>query len=151
MLYQPGYKMYKIFISIVIIHFIEHLTQLYQLYILQWARPECLGLISLRYPWLMRSEWLHYSFALYMVIGLTYFGYKANNKKWWRTSLVLQHYHYIEHLILLSQALIGIPMIERISLGSFIMPRLELHFFYNLMVLIPMLLGVMTNDKKANV
>lgn len=92
--------MYKVFISIVVIHFIEHLTQLYQLYVLHWTRPECLGLISLRYPWLMRSEWLHYSFALYMAVGLTYFGYKATNKKWWRISCLLQDYHHVEHLIL---------------------------------------------------
>jgi hypothetical protein len=143
--------MYKVFIGIVVIHFIEHLTQLYQLYILHWARPECLGLISLRYPWLMKSEWLHYSFALYMLVGLSYFSYKASNKKWWRTALILQHYHHIEHLILLSQALVGIPMIERVSLGSFIMPRLELHFFYNLIVLIPMLLGVFTNDRRKTI
>lgn len=134
--------MYKVFIGVVVLHFLEHLTQMYQLYILHWPRPECLGLISLRYPWLMKSEWLHYAFALYMLIGLSYFSYKASKKKLWNVALILQHYHHFEHLLLLSQAFIGIPMIERLSLGSSIMPRLELHFCYNLMVLIPMILSI---------
>lgn len=133
---------YNIFIAIVIIHFLEHVVQLYQLYILDWPRPQCLGLLSLNFPWLMTSEWLHYLFAYVMLWGLIEFKDKALNKKWWNTAKYLQYYHYLEHMILLLQMMRGIPFAERISIGGLFFPRMELHFFYNLMIIIPMMLAL---------
>lgn len=138
--------MFNLFILIVAIHFIEHLAQIYQLYNLAWARADCLGLLGLINPNLIKREWLHYGFAFYMLVGLYYI--KINSKKsyWWNVAFNLQMFHYIEHLILISQALNGISMSNRISIGSFLMPRIELHFMYNLIVMIPILIAI--NERK---
>jgi hypothetical protein len=88
----------------------------------------------------MRSEWLHYTHALFMLAGLYYFKDQARSWRWWTTTLLLQQYHHLEHLILLLQALIRVNLLNSpvpISLGQLWFPRLELHFAYNLMVLVP--------------
>lgn len=126
------------------LHFSEHIAQLIELYVLKMPRPECLGLLGLFYPYLMHSEWLHYAHALLMLAGLYYFKHEASLYSWWITTVWLQQYHHLEHLILLTQAIIGINLLNSpkpISIGQLWFPRLELHFAYNLIVLIPMILA----------
>lgn len=138
--------MFYLFLLIVSIHFIEHISQIYQLYNLHWARADCLGLLGLLNPALIKSEWLHYGFALYMLVGLYYLKINSKKQYWWNVAFNLQMFHYIEHLILISQSLNGIPMPDRISIGSFLMPRIELHFMYNLIVMIPIMIAI--NERK---
>jgi len=142
---------YFLFLIIVLIHFCEHLAQVYQLYFLNWPRLDCLGLIGLKYPLLIQNELLHYFFAIYMLVGMNYFYYKVTNKFWWNVGIGIQTYHYLEHVILLNQWLNKIPLKDRISIGSFLLPRLELHFVYNLIVSLCMLLSIFAFKKKTNV
>lgn len=128
-----------IFLLITFAHFAEHLVQMAQLYVLKKARNQSLGLIGSIFPALMKSELLHFFYALIMLIGLYYLGKKYKLGKWWRLSCQLQSYHFIEHLILLIQAIFRF---QKTGIGGLIFPRIELHFFYNLMVLIPMLIGL---------
>jgi hypothetical protein len=131
----------KYFVGICIAHFAEHLGQIIELYVLGWSRPDCLGLLGLWQPWLMRSEWLHYLYALFMLIGL-YLLKRQVKSRWWTTTIYLQQFHHLEHLLLLRHALIGVAMVNRTSIGGAFFPRLELHFFYNLVVMIPMMIAL---------
>jgi hypothetical protein len=128
----------KLFMTICILHFAEHVTQLIELYVLHWSRPDCLGILGMFYPWLMRSESLHLAYALYMLWGLYHFRLKVNNH-WWFTAINLQKYHLVEHWILMIQLLAGY---KPTGIGGLWFPRIELHFAYNLMVLVPMLLAI---------
>lgn len=128
----------KIFLSIVLIHFFEHVTQLVQLYVLHWSRPDCMGILGVLYPWLMRSESLHLAYAVYMIWGLYNFRFQVNNH-WWITATNLQSYHLTEHVILMTQLLAGY---KPTGIGGLWFPRIELHFVYNLMVLVPMLIAI---------
>lgn len=143
----------KIFLSIVLIHFFEHVTQLIELYVLHWPRPECMGILGVLYPWLMRSESLHLTYAVYMLWGLYHFRsrfvneysytkadrrFQVNNH-WWTTATNLQSYHLTEHVILMTQMMAGY---KPTGIGGLWFPRIELHFIYNLMVLIPMLIAI---------
>jgi hypothetical protein len=154
---------YPLFMYIVLLHLAEHLVQIFQLYGLGWTRSDCLGLLGLKYPWLMRSESLHFIYAYVMTIGLFYFSklYQKQQKMhyWWSVALYLQIWHYLEHTLLLNQAytqdnfyaflapvsliqilfqyLAGLPMA-----GQPYLPRIEVHLFYNLIVFIPMMIGV---------
>jgi hypothetical protein len=142
----------KLFLSIVVLHFGEHIAQLVELYVLKMPRPECLGLLGIAYPYAMRSEWLHYAYALFMLVGLYYFKDLARSWRWWRTTLWLQHYHHFEHLLLLIQFLIGINLFNSAvpcSIGQIWFKRIELHFIYNLMVIIPMLMAFYPLPKKT--
>jgi hypothetical protein len=135
----------KIFLSIVLIHFFEHVTQLIQLYVLHWPRVECMGILGVLYPWLMRSESLHLAYAVYMLWGLYYFRFEVNNY-WWITATNLQQYHFTEHVILMTQLLMSH---KPTGIGGLWFPRIELHGVYNLMVLIPMLLALRLENSRG--
>lgn len=136
--YQPAIQAFMLIVGF---HFLEHIVQLTQLYLLGWPRSQSMGLLGTVYPWLMMSEWLHYGHALFMMLGLAVFRLSPIAGFWWSLAMWLAFYHHIEHAILLAQFFEGVQMAQRASLGSFLMPRLELHFFYNLMILLPMLIA----------
>src|SRR2546430_13374575 len=58
------------FMAIVLFHWVEHIVQAYQFFVLHWTRPMSMGLLGMYNPWLMKSEVLHYGFAVVMLIGL---------------------------------------------------------------------------------
>lgn len=137
----------QFFMLIIISHFLEHVFQVYQLYVLQWARPKCLGALGLIYPWLVHSEYLHYGHALFMLVGLAVLrpAITSKAKLWWDIALVLGFLHHLEHALLLSQVIIHQNLFNSpvpISIGQIWFPRLELHFFYNAIVLTPMLISL---------
>jgi hypothetical protein len=99
------------------------------------------------YPWLMKSEVLHYGFALVMLIGLWVLrkGFTGTSYTWWMVSFWIQFWHHFEHFILFYQAQTGhywfggsVPT----SVGQIWIPRIELHLIYNMLVFIPMVVGM---------
>src|SRR5450759_33005 len=57
------------FVAFVLFHWLEHIVQAYQFLVLLWPRPMAMVLRGMYYPWLMKSEVLHYGFALVMLIS----------------------------------------------------------------------------------
>jgi hypothetical protein len=137
----------RIFMLIVLAHWAEHLTQAAQIYILGWPVPESRGVLGLWFPWLIKSELLHYGYALIMLAGLWIFrsGFQGQSRKWWTLALVIQFWHHFEHALLQGQALVGQNLMGSpvpISIAQVWFPRVELHLFYNSIVFIPMVLGM---------
>lgn len=135
------------FLAVVIAHWGEHLFQAYQVYVLGWAMPQALGMLGLLYPWLVRSETLHYGYALVMVVGLWALraGFSGRGHTWWMVAFGIQVWHHFEHALLLYQATTGhflfggaMPM----SIGQIWIPRMELHLIYNTIVFLPMAIGM---------
>ncbi|HVH09679.1 MAG TPA: hypothetical protein VM736_07775 [Gemmatimonadales bacterium] len=133
--------------TIVIVHWGEHLFQAYQVFVLHWPRSKAMGMIGLMWPWLMMSEWLHYGFALIMLVGLWVLrkGFVGLGHTWWMIAFWIQFWHHIEHALLFFQVqthhyLFGgaVPT----SIAQIWIPRVELHLFYNAVVFIPMLIGM---------
>src|SRR3954471_24645969 len=60
----------QIFTFVVLAHWAEHLAQAFQIYVLKWPPPQARGVLGLWYPWLIKSEVLHYGYALVMLIGI---------------------------------------------------------------------------------
>ena len=60
----------RAFMVVVLGHWLEHLVQTFQIYVLGWPVPEARGLLGLFYPWMVKSETLHYGYAIVMLIGL---------------------------------------------------------------------------------
>ena len=60
----------RTFMVIVLAHWAEHLTQAFQIYALGWPVPASRGLLGQFFPWLVKSETLHYGYALVMLVGL---------------------------------------------------------------------------------
>jgi hypothetical protein len=137
----------QIFMFVVLAHWAEHLFQAYQIYVMGWPRPKANGLIGLWYPWLIKSETLHYGYALVMLIGIWVLrkGFTGRARTWWTVALVIQFWHHIEHLLLIYQATThhnfwGKPV--PCSVLQLFFPRVELHLFYNSIVFIPMVIGM---------
>ena len=136
-----------IFVAVVIAHWAEHLVQAFQIFVLDWPRPKALGAVGYLYPQLVKSEGLHYGYAIVMLAGLVLLrpGFVGRARRWWDVALVLQFWHHIEHLLLLGQAtfhanLLGEPVPT--SIAQFFFPRVELHLFYNVIVTVPMVIAM---------
>jgi hypothetical protein len=137
----------QIFTVIVLAHWAEHLTQAFQIYVLKWPVPQSRGVLGLWYPWLIKSEVLHYGYALVMLIGIWVLrpGFVGTARKWWTAALVIQFWHHIEHALLQGQALIGQNLFNSpvpTSIAQLWIPRVELHLIYNTIVFIPMVIAM---------
>ena len=137
----------QVFMVVVLAHWAEHLTQAVQIYLLGWPLPEARGVLGQWFPWLVKSETLHYGYAVVMLLGLWTLrkGFEGQSHKWWTIALGIQFWHHIEHALLLVQAMVGqnlfgspVPM----SIVQIWIPRVELHLFYNSIVFVPMVLGM---------
>jgi hypothetical protein len=137
----------QLFMVVVLAHWAEHLFQAAQVYVLGWDRPHAGGALGCLFPWLVTSEWLHYGYAIVMLIGLILLrpGFVGLALTWWTIALSIQVWHHFEHLLLLGQALTGHPLFGAkvpTSVLQLLFPRMELHLFYNAVVFIPMMLAI---------
>ena len=108
--------------------------------------------ISVSAPALVSSEWLHYAFALVMLVGLAALrpAFQGEARVWWTVALAIQGWHHFEHALLLGQALTGHYLFGRTvatSILQLFFPRLELHLFYNAVVTLPMLVAVLEHRR----
>ncbi|MFG3708318.1 hypothetical protein ACGF7U_26775 [Micromonospora sp. NPDC047670] len=136
-----------LYLAVVVAHWAEHLVQAYQIWVLGWPRPEARGVLGMPFPWLVSSEWLHYGYAIVMLIGLFLLlpGFTGRSRAWWTVALALQFWHHIEHGLLLVQAHSSFRLpgsAEPTSLLQLVVPRVELHLFYNSVVFIPMVIAM---------
>ncbi|GAA4549648.1 hypothetical protein GCM10023192_72240 [Amycolatopsis samaneae] len=139
---------------VVLAHWAEHLVQAFQIYALGWKVPDARGLLGIPFPWLISSEWLHYGYAIVMLIALFLLrkGFAGRSRQWWNLALGIQFWHHIEHLLLLLQAQAGwrfpgqkVPS----SIIQMFVPRVELHLFYNTIVTIPMVVAVILHRRAS--
>lgn len=135
------------FMFIVIAHWAEHIIQVVQIYLLDWPRPESRGLIGHYVPWLNSSEWLHYGYAVVMLIGLVALrsGFTGRSRTWWNVAMWIQVWHHFEHLILLAQAVTGSYLFgwtQPVSILQLVILRPELHLIYNAAVTVPMVVAM---------
>jgi len=136
-----------IFLLIVLAHWAEHVAQAVQIWGLSWPRPKARGVLGVPFPWLVTKEWLHYGYALVMLIGIIALrkGFVGRARSWWTAALVIQIWHHFEHLLLFLQALthrnlFGKPVPT--SILQLFFPRVELHLFYNAVVFLPMVVAM---------
>jgi hypothetical protein len=137
----------RVFMAIVLAHWAEHLAQAIQVYVLQWPLPNARGVLGLWFPWLVKSEVLHYGYALVMLVGLWVFrsGFVGSARRWWMVAFWIQFWHHIEHALLQGQVIVGRNLFDSpvpMSLAQLVIPRLELHLIYNTIVFIPMIVAM---------
>ena len=133
----------QLFMVIVLAHWAEHLTQAFQIYVLGWPVPEARGVLGLWYPWMVKSEVLHYGYALVMLAGIWILrsGFVGTSRTWWTVALGIQFWHHVEHALLQGQAIAGQNFFNSpvpVSVAQLWIPRVELHLIYNTLVFIPM-------------
>ncbi|MER5756930.1 hypothetical protein [Streptomyces sp. NPDC002088] len=142
------------FLIIVLAHWAEHVAQAVQIYIWGWPVKQARGVLGIPFPWLVSSEWMHYGYALIMLVGFVLLrpGFTGTSRTWWNIALGVQIWHHLEHLLLLVQALTGAYLAGRAvptSIVQLVAPRVELHLFYNAVVTIPMLVAMILHSRPA--
>ena len=138
----------RVFMAVVLMHWAEHLTQAYQVWVMGMPRHHALGALGMVWPWLVHSEWLHYGYALVMLAGLLVLwpGMSGRARTWWGVALAIQFWHHVEHALLLGQVLTGWRLAGAAgptSVVQVVVPRIELHLFYNTVVFVPMVAGML--------
>lgn len=135
-----------VYLVIVLGHFSEHAVQIYQVYIMGWLPKQAGGILGLWLPWLAESEILHIAYNGSMWIGILLLarGISGNAKTFWKIALVLQTWHLFEHIILMYQYLTQnywFGGTVQTSIGQIWFPRVELHFMYNFIVFVPLMIA----------
>ncbi|HEX8157839.1 MAG TPA: hypothetical protein VF526_10685 [Solirubrobacteraceae bacterium] len=136
-----------LFMVVVLAHWVEHIVQAAQIWLLGWSRPESRGVLGAVFPWLVTTESLHYGYAVVMLIGIIVLrpGFDGRARTWWTVALVIQVWHHFEHALLFGQALTHHPLFGvdmPTSIIQLIAPRVELHLFYNALVFTPMVAAI---------
>lgn len=90
-----------------------------------------------------------------MLVGLAVLlpGFVGGARAWWKAALVIQLWHHMEHALLLYQAqannnLFGEPVPT--SVVQLVLPRVELHLFYNAIVTIPMVVAMYLHSRSSS-
>lgn len=138
-----------VYAALVASHFLEHLAQIAQVFALGWARPEAGGLLGLAFPGLAMAEVLHTAWNSLQLTGLILllpgFWGRGRAAGWWRLALALQTWHWFEHAFLQVQYATGVYFygaIKQMSVLERFVPRIELHFAYNLLVVVPTVVAI---------
>lgn len=135
------------FATVVILHWLEHIVQAVQVWAFGMPPAEALGALGYAWPWLVSSEWLHYGYAITMLLGLLLLwpGMTGRARLWWGIAFWIQAWHHVEHLVLIVQAQTGTFWFGAAGPTSFaqlVVPRVELHLIYNALVTFPMIIGM---------
>jgi hypothetical protein len=136
-----------LFLAVVVAHWAEHLVQAFQIWGLGWTPAQARGVLGMPFPWLVTEEWLHYGYAVVMLAGLIVLrpGFTGAARTWWTAALLIQVWHHFEHLLLLLQAMLGTTFFGSptpVSIAQLLVPRVELHLFYNGIVFLPMVVAM---------
>ncbi len=143
-----------VFTLVVLTHWAEHAAQAVQIWVLHEPVTEARGVLGKPFPWLVTSEWMHYLYAVVMLVGLLLLrqGFTGRARRWWTAALVIQFWHHVEHLLLLVQKMsghfVGGQPVQT-SIAQLAFPRVELHLFYNTIVTVPMAVAMVLYIRKA--
>ena len=134
--------------ALMIGHWLEHGFQAYQVYYQHMPRACALGMLGMKYPWLVKTESLHFSFALLTTGGLILLRDYCKNckaKKFWKVATYISYWHLFEHSLLFAQACLHHNLFHSkvpVSILQLLIPRIELHLFYNTLITIPILIAL---------
>lgn len=127
------------FMIVVGAHCLEHLVQAVQIYLMGTPTSQALGLLGEVSPALVSSEWLHFGYNLAVLVGAAHLLplFAGSARTWWAAALWVQAWHFFEHGLLFAQAQGGFSLFGAeapTSVVQLLIPRVELHLFYNAIV-----------------
>jgi hypothetical protein len=145
----------KVFVIIMIAHWLEHIVQGYQVYVMGYERHHAMGMLGQMYPWLVHSEWMHFGYAVLTLLGLVLLrgGFSGSALAWWNAALIIQIWHLFEHTLLFVQAQGGFTLWgakEPTSVLQLFWPRIELHLFYNSVVTVPIVIAMIVSRRQCS-
>lgn len=122
-------------------HFIEHLVQMYQIHILGLRGAAARGIFGQ-----LDIEWVHFLFNTYLLIAFLALALRFRRNPWLWVTLVAAVLHEAEHLYIMANFLRtgtpGLPgLLGKGALISIPLARADVHFLYNFVESIPMMLA----------
>jgi hypothetical protein len=104
--HKPALLLYT---AIVLLHWAEHLAQAVEVYVLGWPLKQSFGMLGMLWPWLTKSESLHYFYAVFMLVVFWVLrkGFVGRSYYWWMAAFWIQFWHHIEHALLQYQVIVG--------------------------------------------
>lgn len=125
-------------------HFVEHLVQMYQIHVQHLTGPAARGVFGQ-----LDIEWVHFIWNTWILVAVVVLLTKYPKNPWLWVSLVAGGWHEIEHAYIMSQYLgeYGKPgnpgLLSRGGAfgGGLDISRPDLHFIYNLIETLPIVLA----------
>ena len=124
-------------------HFLEHLTQMVQIHVLDLSGPEARGVFGQ-----LDIEWVHFGWNTWVLLATVVLLLRYRRNPWLWATLVIAGWHEMEHAYMLSRYLAtgqqGDPGL--LAMGGAIgdglpLRRADLHFLYNVVETIPMVVA----------
>ncbi len=145
-----------LYMAVVLIHMSEHMLQMYQFAVLGWPRPASGGLLGLWVPQLAMAELLHFTYNLFQWMGLLVLrgGFRGRARTFWMLAFAFQCWHLFEHTLMQLQWLTGLYLYNATKTMNVLeiwVPRIELHFTYNMLVVIPTVIAVVLYVRQRRV
>ncbi|OLC57055.1 MAG: hypothetical protein AUH85_04345 [Chloroflexi bacterium 13_1_40CM_4_68_4] len=111
-------------------HVLEHTAQMVQLHILGLGGPQARGIVGA-----LDLEWTHFAWSLWVLCASALLLRRFPHSRWLVLAVALGVWHELEHVVIMSTFLatgvVGTPGFS----------RPELHFLYNAMITIPLILA----------
>jgi hypothetical protein len=94
---------------VVLTHWVEHLAQAFEVYVLGWPLKDSFGFLGMLYPAMIKSELMHYLYAIVMLVLLWVLrkGFTGRSYVWWMIAFWIQFWHHVEHALLQGQVIAG--------------------------------------------
>ena len=124
-------------------HVLEHTAQMVQLHILGLGGPQARGIVGA-----LDLEWTHFAWSLWVLCASALLLRRFPHSRWLVLAVALGVWHELEHVVIMSTFLatgvVGTPGLLAAggALGGGLpISRPDLHFLYNAMITIPLILA----------
>lgn len=124
-------------------HFLEHVAQMIQIHLLALTGPDARGIFGT-----LDVEWVHFVWNTWVLLAVVVLLFHYPKNRWLWLTAVLSTWHAIEHAYIfstyLSTGVSGTPGLLAQSgalAGGLPFTRPDLHFFYNLIETIPLIIA----------
>jgi hypothetical protein len=124
-------------------HALEHVVQVTQIHVLGMRPVDARGVIST-----LDIEWVHFVWNTWVIVAVVVLARRFPANHWIKLTAVLAGWHEIEHLYIMSQFLTtgvagtpGLLSKGGVLLGGLPLIRPDLHFWYNLVETVPLMLA----------
>jgi hypothetical protein len=122
-------------------HFVEHLVQMYQIHVLGLAGPAARGIFGQ-----LDIEWVHFGFNTYLLVAFAALALRFRRNPWLWVSVAVAVIHEFEHLYIMANffrtGTPGLPgLVGRGGVINLALTRADVHFLYNLVESVPMMLA----------
>jgi hypothetical protein len=125
-------------------HFLEHVAQMVQIHWLGYPAHHAHGILGS----VLDTEWVHFIFNAWVLIAVVLLLFHYRRNPWLWLTLLIAGWHQIEHTYIMSVYLAtglertpGLLAIGGALGGGLSLSRPDLHFYYNLVETVPLVIG----------